>query len=301
MNHQFHWAIRGKLFEPTDFPIVMGILNITPNSFSDGGLFYQSGDRFSGKKSEVNLDLVLRHARCLVESGADILDIGGESTAPGAMPVEPIEQIRRVVPVIRLLQRELNVPVSIDTTSARVAQEAVQAGAGIINDISGGTFDPEICEVVRLTGAGYCCSHLIGSPDNYHQPHHFKHVVDEVEAWLQNRRSELIESGIDPRQLVFDPGLGFGKGVDDNIELVRKIDRFQRLKSPALVGHSRKRFLRALLPKTPDQSLQREEYLQLLDCLTAAVSVHLAYRGTAVLRVHNVAATMGLLKQHRIK
>lgn len=247
---------------------VMGILNITPDSFSDGG-------------RHLDPEKALEAARAMMAAGADILDIGGESTRPGSEPVPPAEQIRRILPVIRGAAA-LGFPVSVDTTQAEVARAALDAGAVIVNDISGLRFDPELADVSREAGAGLVLMHSRGTPrDMQHDPS-YHDVVSEVLAGLEEACRRAEERGVDRSRIVVDPGIGFGKTVNHNLELLQHLDRLVAAGYPVLIGASRKSFISRILDVGIEDRLEGS--------LTAAVAAVLS--GAHLVRVHDVAATV---------
>lgn len=254
------------------FPLIMGIVNVTPDSFSDGGSF-------------IELDKALAHARELVAQGADILDIGGESTRPGAEPVDEVEELRRVIPVIRELSRQVSVPLSIDTTKARVAVAALASGATIVNDISGLTFDPDMVRVCSGSDAGVVCMHIQGTPQTMQAAPAYDDVVTDVVGWLSRRLDVLAERGIEPQRVCLDPGIGFGKTAEHNLALLSHISEQRALGRPVCIGHSRKRFLKSILKRPLDERSYG----------TAGVSVALAQQHADILRVHDVTATRDTL------
>ncbi len=262
------WRVRGRVFQLIPRPWIMGIVNATPDSFSDGGKHLAS---------EAAIDQSLR----LVAEGAQIIDIGGESTRPGAAPVGQEEELRRVLPVITRLAQLSSVLISIDTTKADVAQRALAAGAHIVNDISGLTFDPAMPAVCAAAKAGVVCMHIRGTPQTMQQDPRYDNVVDEICRFLEARLVDLERLGIARQQIVIDPGIGFGKTADHNLEILRNITRFQALGRPVCIGHSRKGFLKKLLGRPVDERLFG----------TIGVSVAVALQGAEIIRVHDVAAT----------
>lgn len=260
-----HWRIRGGILSWGDHPLLMGIVNVTPDSFSDGGRF-------------LHPQAAIDHALRLVDEGADILDIGGESTRPGAEPVAADEELRRVLPVIEALARRVSTPISIDTTKAAVARAALQAGAVIVNDVSALTADPEMAATVREHRAGVCLMHMRGNPRTMQSLADYQNVVADVLAELRLRLEAAQAAGIDPEAVVVDPGLGFAKTPEHNWRLVAQIRRFHELGRPILVGHSRKRFLREMVGDHP-AALRRA---------TAGLAILLAAAGVQILRVHDV-------------
>ena len=240
------WDVRSGWLA-IDRPLVMGVLNVTPDSFSDGGLY-------------ANSDAAVTHAEAMIDQGADVIDVGGESTRPGAAPIDAEEQERRVLPVIRLLARRLaertgaphEVQISIDTTRASVAAAALDVGASVVNDVSGGTDDPPILSVAARHGAGLVLMHRLVAPrddaysDRHARPPAYGDVVAEVGAALRERRAAAIGAGVRPTSIVGDPGLGFGKDVAQNIELMARIDELVAEHPLVLVGASRKSFIGAI-------------------------------------------------------
>ena len=241
----------------------MGIVNVTPDSFSDGGRFLESS-------------AAVDHALRLIAEGADIIDLGGESTRPGSEGISAEEELQRLLPVLRQLRRcRPDVPISVDTSKADVAREVLTAGADIINDVSG-LSDPEMITVIRETKAGYCLMHTQGIPKTMQDNPQYEDVVDTVFGFLKKRREMLIDSGITPETIAVDPGLGFGKTSEHNWQLIENITCFHHLGAPILVGHSRKRFI-------AERFANREAGTQL-------VSQQLIDRGVHILRVHEVKA-----------
>jgi dihydropteroate synthase len=254
-------------------PLVMGILNVTPDSFSDGG-----------KHSTVDqaVDAALR----MQDDGADILDIGGESTRPYSDPVAAAEELRRVVPVIERLRDQVTIPISIDTSKAVVAKAALDAGAEIINDVTGLEGDPQMREVAIEAKAGVCVMHMQGTPQTMQDQPHYDDVVEEIANYLQQRWDWCVSQGIDPLSICLDPGIGFGKTHEHNLELIRNVARFVGLGRPILIGHSRKGFIGKVIgDKTADR-----------DAGTLGISLAMAVAGAAVIRVHAVRATVDALK-----
>lgn len=245
----------------------MGILNVTPDSFSDGGKFFDP-------------DLALAHALELCRQGADIIDVGGESTRPGAEPVPVDEEIRRVVPVVQRLAKMVEVPISIDTYKAAVAERALEAGAAMVNDITALRADRQMAEVVRRFGAGLVLMHMQGEPRTMQRNPTYGDVVEEIIAFLQERVAACEQAGIPRSCLVVDPGIGFGKTVQHNFEIIRRLKEFARLQLPLLVGPSRKSFVGAVTGLPPDQRLEG----------TAAAVAACVLGGAHIVRVHDVQA-----------
>lgn len=266
------WSVRDQTLSLGPLPCLMGIVNATPDSFSDGGEFFDSA-------------LAVEQALRLVEDGAGIIDVGGESTRPGAQPVSTDEELRRVVPVVESLARRSNVLISIDTTKADVARAALDAGAHIVNDISGLTFDsgmPAVCSKAR---AGVICMHIQGTPRTMQNNPQYADVVEEVARFLESRLTELEEAGIPRERVAIDPGIGFGKTTGHNLELLGNIARLRAIGRPVCIGHSRKGFLKKLLGRPVDERLFG----------TVGVSLAVALQGAEILRIHDVAATRDAL------
>lgn len=260
-----------------DRPLVMGVVNVTPDSFSDGGRFLAE-------------DAAVAHGLKLLEEGADLLDIGGESTRPGATRPLVAEELGRVVPVIRRLA-EAGAQVSVDTMRSEVAAAALQAGAVLVNDVSGGLADPEILQVVAAAGAAYVAMHWRGHADVMRDRAHYADVVAEVRAELQERVRAALDAGIAPDRLAVDPGLGFAKTADHNWTLLRRIGALD-LGLPVLVGSSRKSFLGTLLAApdgTPRPVLDRE-------AANTALTTIAALEGVWAVRVHEVAASVDAVR-----
>lgn len=252
---------------------IMGVLNVTPDSFSDGGLY-------------VETDAAIRHALELVEQGADMIDVGGESTRPGAVRVGAVEEQRRVLPVIRELA-DHGIRVSVDTMHAATALAAAKAGAAIINDVSGGLGDPAMVDAVIETGLPFIVSHWRGPSDTMNELAHYTNAAREVRAELFNRVGELVVLGVHPDNVIIDPGLGFAKNGAHNWQVLAHLDSFLTLGVPVLVGASRKRFVGELLPaRTP---------IAARDAPTAIISALAAQVGAWGVRVHDVASTRAAL------
>ncbi len=249
-------------------PRIMGILNVTPDSFSDGGDF-------------VSREAALKRARAMVDEGADLLDIGGESTRPGAQAVSEQEELDRIIPVIQAIAAEIPVPISVDTNKAAVMREAVAAGAGLINDVMA-LRDEGALAVAKSLGVPVCLMHMQGQPRTMQQNPQYRDVVNDVMAFLQSRVDACLAEGIPRERLLLDPGFGFGKSLQHNLTLLRQLDRFNELQLPVLVGISRKSMIGAVLDNIPvDQRLPGG-----LACAVMAVE-----RGAAIVRTHDVKAT----------
>lgn len=248
---------------------IMGILNVTPDSFSDGGEF-------------ADLDTAVSQADRLIEAGADILDIGGESTRPFADPVNSEEELRRVIPVIEAVRRHHTIPISIDTSKAIVARAALAAGADIINDISALKRDPEMIDVVRETAVPVIIMHMQGTPADMQVKPVYDDVVGEIIEFFRERIDWITGHGVDRSRLIIDPGIGFGKDLEHNLSIIKHLETFAVLELPLLLGHSRKRFLGTITGITAEEER---------DLATAVVAALSAKKNIAIIRVHNVTAT----------
>lgn len=267
-----HWKFSRFDWHLGAFPKIMGILNVTPDSFSDGGAW-------------IDPQLAVEHGLKLVEVGADILDIGGESTRPGSEPVTVEEELRRVIPVIERLATATAVPLSIDTTKARVAQEALAAGASIVNDISACRFDAEISKVLQASDCGVILMHMQGTPQTMQNNPQYRDVVAEVSGFLHARVLELETFGIAAERMVVDPGIGFGKTADHNLSLLSQVSAFRSGGRPVLIGHSRKRFLSKVIGRPVEERLAG----------TIGVAIAVAAQGADLIRVHDVHAVRDAL------
>jgi dihydropteroate synthase len=214
--------------------LLMGVLNVTPDSFSDGGLFFDK-------------EKAIFHGLRLVEEGADIIDIGGESTKPGSKPLELEEELRRVIPVIKSISAEVDVPISIDTYKSTVAQKAIEAGAEIINDISGLNFDPSVAKVASKEDTPLVLMHIRGTPETMQKNIHYDSLFSEILQYLRDSIQRAESAGLDPRQIIVDPGIGFGKTVEDNLLIIKNLHEFRILGKPILLGTSRKNFIGKIL------------------------------------------------------
>lgn len=253
-------------------PVVMGILNVTPDSFSDGGRF-------------LNPQLAIEQALAMQDAGAAIIDVGGESTRPGAAPVTVQQELQRVIPVIETLAGQLRVPLSIDTSKPEVMRAAVTAGAGMINDVNALQAQGAM-QAARDCAVPVCLMHMQGEPRTMQAAPHYDDVVTDVRAFLERRITACQESGIDPGQIVVDPGFGFGKTLEHNLELLRSLPALADLGKPVLVGMSRKSMIGALTGREEDQRLPG----------SLAAAVMAVERGASIIRVHDVAETVDAVK-----
>ena len=245
---------------------IMGIINVTPDSFSDGGKY-------------ANVEAAVMRAKQMVADGADIIDIGGESSRPGAEPITANEECRRVIPVVQALAEQSQIPISVDTYKAKVAHEALSAGACVINDITALHGDPNMCQIIADAQAGVILMHMQGVPATMQKAPTYQNVVAEVHAWLTEVASQAVDRGIDSSRIMIDPGIGFGKTFDHNLEILRHLMQFRGIGYPMLVGVSRKKFIGRILDLPVHQ---REEG-------TAATVAWSIINGANVVRVHDVA------------
>ncbi|WP_127132031.1 dihydropteroate synthase [Georgenia sp. SYP-B2076] len=260
-----------QALQETGRTLVVGIVNVTPDSFSDGGQWFDT-------------DVAIAHGRHLLAQGADIVDIGGESTRPGADPVTPAEELARVLPVVEALARDGAV-VSVDTINATTAEAALAGGALLVNDVSGGLADPAMAATVARTGAVYILGHWRGTPETMNSLAVYDDVVVDVCSELEARVSEMLAAGVRPQQIVIDPGLGFAKDPEHNWRLLAHLDALAALGHPVAVGVSRKRFLSGVVaPEVAAEPLAR-------DHATAAVSALAAHAGAWAVRVHEVVGS----------
>lgn len=247
---------------------LMGVLNRTPDSFSDGGCF-------------MDLDRACGHARKMVREGADIIDIGGESTRPGSRSVEVSEELKRTIPVIRKVSKDLGVPISIDTSKSEVAEEAMLAGASIVNDITGFKLDPGVAGVIAKHGACVSVMHMKGSPGNMQDNPVYADLMAEIVDSLAESVRFALEAGIAPDKIIVDPGIGFGKTLEHNLTIIKELAALKVLEKPILIGISRKSFIGKLLDRDTEDRLMG----------TAASSVLAITRGANIMRVHDVRET----------
>ncbi len=267
------WTCRQFTFRFPRRALVMGILNVTPDSFSDGGRYLE-------------LSAAVDRARVMVEEGADLVDVGGESTRPGAPEVEESEELRRVLPVVERLASDLEVPVSIDTRKPAVAARAVAAGASVVNDVAAGRDDALLWDLLRESGAGYVVMHMQGEPGTMQAAPHYDDVCRDIGAFFHERTQRLESTGVRREQLILDPGIGFGKTLEHNLELIAHLDRLTVDSRPLLLGVSRKSFLGRLLDAPTDDRLPGG-----LACTAWA-----ALQGVQVFRTHDVRPTVQLLQ-----
>lgn len=259
------WSFCNADLNITQRTYIMGILNVTPDSFSDGGRYLDTG-------KAVEQALQMQH------DGADIIDIGGESTRPGSEPVSGNEELARVIPIIEKLNPTLNIPISIDTCKADVARQALAAGAKIVNDISGLRFDPLMASTIAEYKAGAVIMHIKGSPRDMQKNPYYYDVMKEISEYLSTSIEIALQAGNKKTQLVIDPGIGFGKRLEDNLEIIRNLSKLKKFDCPILIGPSRKSFIGAILDLPVAERLEG----------TIAASTACIINGANILRVHDV-------------
>jgi dihydropteroate synthase len=260
---------------------IMGILNVTPDSFSDGGKFF-------------TLDNAVAQGQKLFEDGADILDIGGESTRPFSAALSVEEEIRRVVPVIEKLVRRISIPISIDTTKATVARRALEAGASIINDVSALRLDHEIADVAAEYGVPIILMHMLGTPKTMQIDPTYDDLIEEIKAFLKNAMNQAEKKGIAKSKIIIDPGIGFGKTVEHNLLLIKHLHEFKTLDAPILIGSSRKAFMRNILKDKTVKDINPD--LAVVETGTQASVAASVLNGAHIVRVHNVYNTRVTIK-----
>jgi dihydropteroate synthase len=274
----------GKHHIDLSIPRVMGILNATPDSFSDGGRL-QSVTQIGGFR--VSVDRALQLAEIMLGQGASIIDVGGESTRPGASPVSELEEMERVLPVIEAIATRLDIAISVDTSSPRVMEHAIAAGAGLINDVRA-LGRQGAMEIAAPSAAAVCLMHMRGQPLNMQEQAEYGSVVDEVLAFLEQRIVVCEKAGIERGRLLVDPGFGFGKTLAHNYELLRHLDRLQVLGLPVLVGLSRKSMIGNVTGRDVEHRLSGG----------LAATVHAILKGATIIRTHDVAQTVDAIKVH---
>ena len=256
-------------------PLVMGVVNVTPDSFSDGNKFLDTYD-------------AVHHALDLIKQGADIIDIGGESSRPGSQPVSQDKEILRVIPVIEAIREVSDIPISIDTYKYQTAQAALNAGADIINDISAMTFDDSMADIVAKYNVPVILMHMKGTPSDMQKNPVYENCVEELVDFFYERIAYCTNKGIDKNKIIIDPGIGFGKRLMDNIDIIKNLETFKKLDSPILIGTSRKSFINALYPgdKPPSKRIGGS---------IASMAMAL-YNGADIVRVHDVYESIEALK-----
>jgi dihydropteroate synthase len=266
----------GGLIDLSDGPVVMGVLNVTPDSFSDGGSFLDPGR-------------AAERAHQMVDEGAGIIDIGGESSRPGAGELPAADELARVLPVLDRLSGRLGTPFSIDTRKAEVAEAALGLGAAVINDISALAHDPEMIPLAARSGTAVVVMHMKGTPETMQQDPSYEDVVSEIIEWLRDRTDTLVSNGVLPEKIIVDPGIGFGKRLIDNLDILKELGDFRSLGFPLLVGHSRKSFIGMITGRDPEERLWGG-FAAVAKCLDG---------GAQILRVHDVKETVDFIKVWR--
>ncbi|NWF72024.1 MAG: dihydropteroate synthase [Nitrospirae bacterium] len=259
--------VKDRLIKFSGHPLIMGVVNVTPDSFFDGGRYLDSA-------------AAVAHALRLVEEGADLLDIGAESTRPGADVVNEAEECRRAIPVVTAVAKAVTIPISIDTSKAAVARAALDAGASLVNDVTALRGDPAMVDLVARTGAGIVLMHMHGTPRTMQQAPRYEDVVGEISEFFEERICFAIAHGIARRQIILDPGIGFGKLQEHNLVLLARLHQFLQFDCPLMVGVSQKSFLGQLV----NRSVQERQWA------TAAAVAMAVDRGAGILRVHDVKA-----------
>jgi len=267
-KNRFTLRCRQRTLTLGERTLLMGVLNITPDSFSDGGLYFER-------------DKAIAHGLKMAEEGADIIDVGGESTRPGSKPLALEEELRRVLPVIEGLSKEVKIPISIDTYKSEVARRAIESGAEIINDISGLHFDPGMAQVAAEADTPLVLMHIRGTPETMQKDVHYDSLFSEIIAYIKESIRRAEAAGVDPEQIVIDPGIGFGKNLEDNLLLIKHLSEFRILGKPILLGTSRKSFIGKILNTLPDQRLEG----------TLASIVIGILNGAHMIRAHDVLQT----------
>jgi dihydropteroate synthase len=268
------WKIGDRLFDLSRRGLIMGVLNVTPDSFSDGGNFFSA-------------DKAVEHGLKMAAEGADIIDVGGESTRPGAEAVPAEEELRRVIPVIRSLHERMSVPISVDTSKSQVARAAIDAGASMVNDVTGGRGDEQMLPLIAESRSAFIIMHMQGTPKTMQARPRYQDVVLEVAEFFRQQYARAIGSNIDPMAIAFDPGVGFGKTLEHNVELLAHLERLRAHDRPLVVGVSRKSFLGKMIG-SPDMS----DRLAPATALTALLRA----RGADVSRVHDIKENVSALR-----
>lgn len=265
-NRTFLLRFRGEELKIGEKTLVMGVINVTPDSFSDGGLFLEPAK-------------AIEHGLKMAEEGAEIIEVGGESSRPGSDPLPLEEELRRVIPVVEGLASCIRIPISVDTYKSQVAERAIEGGAQMINDISGLSFDPQMASVAARYDSPLIIMHIKGSPKTMQQNPHYDDLMGEIIAYLRDRMKKAERAGVDPSQVIVDPGIGFGKRVRDNLVILNRLDDLNILGRPILIGTSRKSFIGSVLGLEVHQR-------EIGTLATVAVS---AMKGAHIVRVHDVA------------
>ena len=268
------WKIVERVFDLSRQGLIMGVLNVTPDSFSDGGKF-------------LTTEKAVEHGMQMAAEGADLIDVGGESTRPGAEPVAAEEELHRVIPVIEKLRPKIHIPISIDTSKAQVARAAIETGASIVNDVTGGRGDEEMLPLVAETKSAFIIMHMQGNPRTMQLEPRYADVASEVADFFRQQYARAIECGSDPMAIAFDPGIGFGKTLEHNLELLAQLEKIRVHDRPLVIGVSRKGFLAKLIG-APEMEARLGPTLALTSLLRS--------RGADVFRVHDVKENVSALR-----
>lgn len=277
----YHLSWSGHTLELGRQTCIMGVVNVTPDSFSDGGKFF-------------DCDTAVAQGVKLAAEGADIIDIGGESTRPFSDPVSVEEEIGRVVPVIEKLSQRISIPISLDTTKAEVARPALDAGASIINDVAALRFDPGLAAVAVEYDTPVILMHMLGDPKSMQQSPRYDNLIQEIRNFLADAAKRAENLGISSDRIIIDPGIGFGKTIDHNLLLIKHLPAFESLDFPILIGASRKSFIRKLLNATQETDIQPN--LPLVETGSQAAVAAAIFNGAHIVRVHDVAGTLATVK-----
>ncbi len=270
-------------FDTDGKPLVMGILNVTPNSFYDGGKYYDIED-------------ALNRARKMIDDGADIIDIGGESTRPNSSYVSADEETKRIVPIIKELSKYIQIPISVDTYKAKVADKAIKAGAQIINDISGLQADKEMARVAAANNTPIIIMHIKGRPHDFPKYPVYAELIPEIISFLKRRIEYSVKSGIALDKIIIDPGIGFGKGVKHNIEILKHLNKFKCLNLPIMIGTSRKSFINKVLELSEGNDIKEDDLRLVGTLVTLIVAIS---KGVNIVRVHDVKEAVNIIKMYR--
>jgi len=277
----YHLAWSNHTLELGQRTCIMGVVNVTPDSFSDGGKFYDT-------------DVAIAQGEKLAADGADIIDVGGESTRPFSDPVSIEEEIRRVVPVIETLAQRVSIPISIDTTKAEVARQALEAGAAIINDVAALRFDPGLAALAVEFDTPLILMHMLGEPKSMQAAPRYDNLIEEIRSFLEDAVARAEKLGVPRSKIIIDPGIGFGKTVTHNLLLLKHVQAFASLDLPVLIGASRKAFIRKLLKQAHEEDIQPD--LPIVETGTQAAVASAVLSGAHIVRVHDVANTVASVK-----
>jgi dihydropteroate synthase len=277
----YHLSWAGYNLEFGQRTCIMGVVNVTPDSFSDGGKFYDT-------------DVAIAQGERLAAEGADIIDVGGESTRPFSDPVSVDEEIRRVVPVIEKLARRVSIPISIDTTKADVARRALEAGAAIINDVAALRFDPGLAALAAEFDTPLILMHMLGEPKSMQVAPRYDNLIEDICRFLEDAVARAVKLGVSRSKIIVDPGIGFGKTVTHNLLLLKHVHAFASLDLPVLIGASRKAFIRKILKQAQEEDIRPD--LPIVETGTQAAVAAAVLSGAHIVRVHDVANTVATVK-----